>query len=215
MTKIPNIIGAIDGTHIPVLLPSDGYKEYINQKGWPSIVMQAVVDNNYLFRDVSVKLPGSYHNVDVFKESRLYKYAKQVIPTYTTDINGLSIPLMIIGDVTYPLLSWFIKPYTDCLNPEKESFNYHIRLGKIFVEMAFGRLKGCWQCRLKIMDIDPEFLPFVALACSILHNFVERKNETFLDTWSLDMQNEIEFPQPQDDIRNEIIAEENSDLKHM
>ncbi|XP_037954101.1 protein ALP1-like [Teleopsis dalmanni] len=189
------------------------YQHYRNKKGWPSIVMQAVVDNNYLFRDVSVKLPGSYHNVDVFKESGLYKYSTQVIPTYTTDINGLPIPLMIIGDVTYPLLSWLIKPYTDCLNPEEESFNYHIRLGKIFVENVFGRLKGRWRCLLKTMDIDPEFVPFVALACLILHNFVERKNERFLDTWSLDMQNEIEFPQPQDDICNEIIVEENTDPK--
>jgi len=45
-TNIPQIIGAIDGTHIPILPPADGYKDYVNRKGWPSVVLQAVVDNN-------------------------------------------------------------------------------------------------------------------------------------------------------------------------
>ena len=43
---IPQIIGCIDGTHIPVLPPSDGYKDFANRKGWPSCVLQAV-DNMY------------------------------------------------------------------------------------------------------------------------------------------------------------------------
>jgi len=31
-THIPQLIGAIDGTHIPVLPPADGYKDFINRK---------------------------------------------------------------------------------------------------------------------------------------------------------------------------------------
>jgi len=45
--NIPQIIGCIDGTHIPVLPPSDGYKDFVNRKGWPSYVLQAVVDDMY------------------------------------------------------------------------------------------------------------------------------------------------------------------------
>jgi len=47
-TNVPQIIGAIDGTHIPILPPAEGYKDYINRKGWPSIILQAVVDNNLM-----------------------------------------------------------------------------------------------------------------------------------------------------------------------
>ena len=43
--SIPQIMGLIDGTHIPVLPPSDGYKDFVNRKGWPSYVLQAVVDD--------------------------------------------------------------------------------------------------------------------------------------------------------------------------
>lgn len=44
--KLPQVIGAIDGTHIPVLPPSSGYRDFINRKGWPSLVLQAVVDSS-------------------------------------------------------------------------------------------------------------------------------------------------------------------------
>jgi len=39
-------MGAIDGTHIPVTAPSEGKKDYTNRKGWDSMVLQAVVDDN-------------------------------------------------------------------------------------------------------------------------------------------------------------------------
>ena len=36
---------AIDGTHIPVTAPFDGYRDYVNRKGWTSIILQAVCDD--------------------------------------------------------------------------------------------------------------------------------------------------------------------------
>lgn len=42
---IPQIMGLIDGTHIPVLPPAQGYRDFVNRKGWPSYVLQAVVDD--------------------------------------------------------------------------------------------------------------------------------------------------------------------------
>lgn len=49
-SNIPQIIGCIDGTHIPVTAPSDGYRDYVNRKGWTSIVLQAVVDHKLRYR---------------------------------------------------------------------------------------------------------------------------------------------------------------------
>ena len=53
----PMCAGAIDGTHIPVLAPSQNHIEYVNRKGQHSIVVQAVVDCYYLFRDIVVGWP--------------------------------------------------------------------------------------------------------------------------------------------------------------
>ena len=48
--------GAIDGTHIPILAPNESHADYVNRKGYHSIIMQAVVDHNHLYRDVVIEL---------------------------------------------------------------------------------------------------------------------------------------------------------------
>lgn len=45
---LPRIILAIDGSHIPVTPPSNGRTDFSNRKGWPSVVLQAAVDDRLL-----------------------------------------------------------------------------------------------------------------------------------------------------------------------
>lgn len=45
ITHIPLLVGSIDGIHIPILPPANVCREYVNKKGWPSIILQGVVDN--------------------------------------------------------------------------------------------------------------------------------------------------------------------------
>ena len=40
----PMCVGAIDGTHIPILAPTESHTDYVNRKGRHSIIMQTVVD---------------------------------------------------------------------------------------------------------------------------------------------------------------------------
>ncbi|XP_011873844.1 PREDICTED: putative nuclease HARBI1 isoform X2 [Vollenhovia emeryi] len=79
-THIPQLIGAIDGTHIPILPSSDGYRDYINRKRRPSMILQAVVDNNYRFRNIHCGSPGSCHDAAVFQTSKLYRNCNLLIP---------------------------------------------------------------------------------------------------------------------------------------
>lgn len=39
ISHIPQIIGCIDGSHIPILAPAEGYRDFVNRKGWPSYVL--------------------------------------------------------------------------------------------------------------------------------------------------------------------------------
>ena len=68
----PMCAGAIDGTHIPIVSPSDNHTDYVNHKGYHSIVMQAVVDSKYLFRDTVIGWPGSVHDARVLANSEIY-----------------------------------------------------------------------------------------------------------------------------------------------
>jgi hypothetical protein len=45
----PNCGGAIDGTHIPIFAPSESHGDYLNRKGYYSLIMQGVCDNKYIF----------------------------------------------------------------------------------------------------------------------------------------------------------------------
>ena len=47
-------VGSIDGCHIPVMPPASNHTDYYNRKGWYSIILQAVVDHKYIFRDICV-----------------------------------------------------------------------------------------------------------------------------------------------------------------
>ena len=48
----PTCLDAIDGTHIPIQAPHVNRSHYINGKSYHSILMQALMDSKYLFRDV-------------------------------------------------------------------------------------------------------------------------------------------------------------------
>ena len=52
----PNCGGAIDGTHIhvPIIAPSESHGDYLNRKGYYSLIMQGVCDNKYIFRDINI-----------------------------------------------------------------------------------------------------------------------------------------------------------------
>ena len=87
----PMCAGAIDGIHIPILAPWESHLEYVNRKGYHSILMQAVVDCNYLYRDVVIGWPGSIHDARVFSNSAIYKKGneKNLFPNdLTKEING-------------------------------------------------------------------------------------------------------------------------------
>ena len=62
----PQCVGAIDGSHIPISAPLQKHTDYYNRKGWYSMVVQAVVDHDYLFRDICVGCPGSVHDARIF-----------------------------------------------------------------------------------------------------------------------------------------------------
>ncbi|XP_063050299.1 uncharacterized protein LOC134445145 [Engraulis encrasicolus] len=98
---IPQIMGLIDGTHIPILPPSDGYRDFVNRKGWPSYVLQAVVDDRCRFWSISCKMPGSAHDSNVLSQSDLFK-RMHLLPQCVKTIEGQEVPLLIIGDPAYP-----------------------------------------------------------------------------------------------------------------
>ena len=68
----PQCFGAIDGSHFPILAPHDSATEYYNRKGQHSIVLQALVDHNYLFMNTYVGWPRSVHDAHILSDSEVF-----------------------------------------------------------------------------------------------------------------------------------------------
>ena len=56
---MPDVVGAIDGTHIKIIAPSTDEDVFVNRKNVCSIDKQIVFDPNCNILDVVAKWPGS------------------------------------------------------------------------------------------------------------------------------------------------------------
>uniref|UniRef100_K7G4J0 DDE Tnp4 domain-containing protein n=1 Tax=Pelodiscus sinensis TaxID=13735 RepID=K7G4J0_PELSI len=64
-----NCRGAIDGTHIPICAPEHQASQYVNRKGYFSILLQAMCDHWGQFTDINVGWSGKAHDARVYRNS--------------------------------------------------------------------------------------------------------------------------------------------------
>ena len=183
----PQTLGAIDGTHIPIIKPLDSAADYYNRKGYYSVLMQALVDFRGRFMNVNIGWPGKVHDARVLLNSSLYKDANdgKLFPNWTAKMGSVDVPLVILGDPAYPLLPWLMRPYTEHpgTNQKDGTFNYRLSRARMCVENAFGRLKGHWRCLMKRMDYNIDNVPNVVAACVTLHNLCEILGDQCREEW--------------------------------
>jgi len=78
ISKIPNVVAAMDGTHIPIKAPLNNHEDYFNRKHFYSYVMQAVVDSHGLYLSVSTGYPSSLHDARVLRLSEILQWTFMV-----------------------------------------------------------------------------------------------------------------------------------------
>ena len=62
ISNLPNVVGAIDGTHMRIQAPPVSAVDYFSRYQKHDTVVQAVVDGRNRFLDVSAGYPGSMHD---------------------------------------------------------------------------------------------------------------------------------------------------------
>ncbi|XP_060095227.1 uncharacterized protein LOC132572328 [Heteronotia binoei] len=181
----PHCIGAIDATHIPIIAPAHRATEYINSKGYYSMVLQALVDHEGRFTDVYAGRSGKVHDARIFRSSPIFRAMNQGTfgPNAIMDMEGEQVKPVILGDPAYPLLPWLMTPYSGHLDTSKQRFNDTLNCCRTVVEYAFERLRGRWRCLLSRLDVRERYAPRVIVACCILHNICEAKGEPLQEGW--------------------------------
>lgn len=102
--NFPGCIGAIDSKHIYIKAPNDT-PDYFNYKGRNSIILLALIYDNFFFTHVDVGWNGRASDGGVFANSTL---GTSKAWNYL-DIQSNAV---IVGDKGFPLKMYLLKPYT-------------------------------------------------------------------------------------------------------
>ncbi|MCO5595739.1 hypothetical protein L7F22_049786 [Adiantum nelumboides] len=108
---IPYVIGAMDGSHIPIIAPRAQHEDYFNRKGFHSIILQMTVASNCAIWDYDIGWAGSLHDWNVFQRSELGQRCEA----------GALGNYCLLGDCAYPARFWMLAPFKgskDGLLPE-------------------------------------------------------------------------------------------------
>ena len=174
----PQVIGCIDGTHIPIKQPSENAHDFYSYKLCYSINCQAVCDFSGKFINVEVRWPGSVHDARVFANCDIQKgFANGKLKMFYKELlpGEECVPQILIGDPAYPLLPYVMKEFDHCKSNEEVIFNQLLRGARNQIECAFGRLKARWRILTRPIDIPVKDIPNLAFACFVLHNFCENE----------------------------------------
>lgn len=172
---IPNVAMAVNGTHVPYFPRIAEYAaDFVNYKGWKSLLVVAFVNSFHLFTLAELGAPGRAGDNGVLRTSAVLDMVREnraewLGPDGVVAGDGGASD----GDVI------FLNPYHMPRTPEKLHFNFCHSSTRFFVEEVFGR----WKNRFRFL-IDPCHMNHAATnmmiyTSMILYNFitVERRRE--------------------------------------
>ncbi|XP_042146331.1 uncharacterized protein LOC121835863 [Ixodes scapularis] len=153
-----------------------------------SAILLALVDHRYLFRYISVGLPGKCHDYNVYGRyplGHLLENYQVIVPRSNGDTE---IPLVIQCEQSFSLTRNLTKPFPPSLDhlQDKSYYNNALSKAKRVVENAFGRLKARFRIILKRMEVRIDNANAVVQACCILHNVCETLNDSAEKQWVQD-----------------------------
>ena len=100
------------------------------------------------------------------------------MPDKNCVVDGVETPRVILGDGTFPLWSWIMKPHGDAvLTPEKAYFNYRLSRARMITEVVFGKLKGRFRVVFSKCESKKTTMKIMGLACVVLHNLCIDKED--------------------------------------
>lgn len=167
-TGFRNVVGAIDGCQIRILRPPQEGDNYLNVKGFYSILLQAVCDSQGNFVDIFVGPPGCMNDATMLRMSPLYHLWQE----------KLGNRWKLLGDAAY------VSPDFPFVVTPKQDDGYATELdvalnaaalsrGRDILNGAFGRLKCRFQRLRNVQNATLENAVRIVIAGCVLHNFTQ------------------------------------------
>ncbi|XP_072163239.1 putative nuclease HARBI1 [Diadema setosum] len=166
---MPNIVGAIDGTHVNLYGAPLGNDEYIyiNRKGQHSLNVQLICSANYMITNVVARWPGSTHDCRILKRSAIGQRFER------RELSGI-----LVGDSGYKLEPWLLTPVRVPQNEADQAYNRAHCKTRVLIEQVNGQVKSKFRClNGQGIPMAPERASKVIIACCVLHNLSKQMNE--------------------------------------
>ena len=183
--QIPYVVGAVDGSHIPIVAPRLHAPDYYNRKGFYSILLQGVVSAKCLFWDFDIGWAGSLHDANLWSRTAIGQYCEA----------GKLSPYTLVGDAAYPCRPWmlaYFKGHKDGLTREEYHWNFVQSSTRMCVERAFGMLKGRWRILSKRVDVNLKNMSDLVSTCLVLYNMCIIFGDTFWkEEWIREATNKV------------------------
>lgn len=161
IASLPRCIGALDCTHVKVQSPGGINAEtYRNRKGFFSFNVQAICNAELQFQDVVCRWPGSAHDANIFRNSRVRNDFERGM--YNEDF--------LVADSGYAVKPYVITPLLNPQRPEENLFNESQIRTRNPIERAFGVLKRRFPILALGIRLQKEKVEAVVMACVVLHN---------------------------------------------
>lgn len=151
------------------------------------LMIQALVDSDGRFLDVSAGWPSTFDPDSILRQTRLFlsvDESKELLNGPEVElIDGSLMPQYIMGDSCYPCLPWLLTPFArrgeaEDSSSSKKEFNEAHKRATDLVRMAFGRVRANWKLLdRKWKEEFAEFLPFIIITACVLNNFLMKHGE--------------------------------------
>ena len=170
-SKMPNVLGAIDGTHIKIRASKENKRDYFSRYHQYDVICQGIVDSKTKFIDVVAGFPGSMHDSRVLRNTPICRLIDSGFKTPVMSVEGINIAPYLVGDRAYPISKSILKPFSDSTtNPEEQNFNKELSRARVAVECAFGLLKSRFRILNKAMEDSLKIVNKTIVACCVLHS---------------------------------------------
>ncbi|XP_050676737.1 uncharacterized protein LOC126973475 isoform X1 [Leptidea sinapis] len=185
--NFPHCLGALDGKHIRITKPINSGSMFFNYKDYFSFILFAIVDSEYRFIYVSIGSYGKECDSSILKQSNFWKKLNDGTlniprPTPLHENMQEEIPYVFVGDEAFTLSQNLLRPYGGThLDNKKKIFNYRLSRARRYVECTFGILSNKWRILHRPLDVCAETAIEVVKACTVLHNFLIKKDAIYLE----------------------------------
>lgn len=167
ISHFPSVVGAVDGTHMPIRNPTKLHNGFYNRKGFTSINVMVVCNADLTFSYIDANFPGSANDAFVMKSSPIHRFGE----------HGRFDNYVLLGDSGYAQRDYVMTPFLTPNTRAEAAYNMaHIRT-RCTVERSIGVLKQRFRCldqSAGYLMSDPGYVADIVVACAILHNMAIR-----------------------------------------